>query len=142
MAAAICRPSDRKIVSVQLTFLTPDGYKVDRDNPRLTYGKMGTGAIRLGPCTNRLGLTEGTENALSAMQMTGVPCWSSAGGVRLHQLTLRPLDKLLIHLSINQNSFSVLLGNKSYKSFKVLLDCFVAHFTTSSNLLNKPTWCK
>jgi putative DNA primase/helicase len=88
MVAAICRPTDRQIVSVQLTFLTPDGYKVDRDNPRLTYGKMGTGAIRLGPCTNRLGLAEGTENALSAMQMTGVPCWSSAGGVRLYQLTL------------------------------------------------------
>jgi hypothetical protein len=37
-----------------------------------------------------LGLAEGIETALSAMQLTGVPVWASLGGARLHRVELPP----------------------------------------------------
>jgi len=88
MVAAIRRPPDQKIVAVQVTFLDGDGRKADRTNPRLTYGAMGTGAVRLAACDSSLAIAESTEDALSAMQLTGMPCWSAVGGARLHALTL------------------------------------------------------
>jgi hypothetical protein len=88
MVAAICRPLDRKIIAVQVTFLNNDGSKADRVNPRLTFGTMGTGAVRLAACDDLLGIAESTEDALSVMHLTGVPCWSAVGGARLHSLTL------------------------------------------------------
>jgi hypothetical protein len=88
MVAAICRPLDRTVVAVQLTFLNRDGTKSDRANSRLTYGAMGTGAVQLAACDGVLGIAESTEDALSAIQLSGVSCWSAVGGARLHALTL------------------------------------------------------
>jgi hypothetical protein len=86
LIAAIARPTDRKIIAVQTTFLTESGQKTPLVPPRLTFGAMGTGAIRLAPCSDVLGLAEGCETALSAMELTGIPTWSSVGNWRLHSV--------------------------------------------------------
>ena len=35
-----------------------------------------------------LGITEGAEDALSAMQLTNVPCWASLGAGRMHRVAI------------------------------------------------------
>ena len=51
---------------------------------------MGTGAIRLAAATETLGLAEGVETALSAMQLSGVPTWSCVGARRMAKITIPP----------------------------------------------------
>jgi putative DNA primase/helicase len=88
LIAAVQRP-DRKIIAVQLTFLDPSGEgKAKVANPRKTLGKLGTGAIRLGLAGETLGLAEGTESALSAMQLSGVPVWATLGAQRLRRVSI------------------------------------------------------
>lgn len=90
MIAAVQRP-DRNIVAVQLTFLRPtDGAKARVYAPRMTRGSLGTGAVRLAPAGETLGIAEGVETGLSAMEMTRIPVWVSLGGQRLGRLTLPP----------------------------------------------------
>jgi putative DNA primase/helicase len=87
VAAAVQRP-DRKIIAVQCTFLTEYGAKAPLSEPRWTYGALGTGAVRLAAACDVLGIAEGTEKALAAMQLSGVPCWSSIGAHRLASITI------------------------------------------------------
>ncbi|MFZ4762257.1 MAG: DUF7146 domain-containing protein [Alphaproteobacteria bacterium] len=66
------------------TFLTPEGGRAEK----LLLGDKKTHAIRLCPIGVVLGLAEGIETALSAMQLTGRPCWSvcDAGNMAAVQL--------------------------------------------------------
>jgi len=82
VAAVSC--SDRKIIAVQLTYLREsDGAKAKVYAPRITVGRLGGGSVHLAAHTDCLGLAEGTETALAAMQLSGVPVWSVLGGQRL-----------------------------------------------------------
>lgn len=89
LVAAVSHP-DRRVVAVQVTYLRPDGSKAPISIPRFTFGKMGTGAIRLAAATDTLGLAEGVETALSAMTLTGIPTWSCVGGRRMGKITIPP----------------------------------------------------
>ena len=44
--------------------------------------------MRCGSAGARLGLAEGTETALSAVQISGIPCWASLGAGRMHNLAI------------------------------------------------------
>lgn len=98
LVAAVARP-DRRIIAVQLTYLRPsDGAKATVAVPRRTVGRLGTGAIRLGPIAGgTVGLAEGTETALAAMHLSGVPCWATLGAQRLAGITL-PTEAVEVHL--------------------------------------------
>jgi Toprim domain/Phage integrase family len=88
MLAAVQRP-DRAVVAVQITFLDPSGDgKAKVATPRRTVGKLGTGAVRLGLAGDALGLAEGVETALSAMQLSSVPVWACIGAGRMHTVTI------------------------------------------------------
>ena len=83
MVAAV-QGSDRRVIAVQVTLLKPDGTgKAPVSTPRKTVGALGRGAVRLGPASSTLGLAEGTETALAAMQIMSTPAWSSLGSNRL-----------------------------------------------------------
>jgi hypothetical protein len=88
MVAAVQRP-DGKIVTVQTTLLTLAGRKAPVSIPRITTGALGAGAARLAKATDVLGLTEGVESALSAMQLTGIPTWACLGAGRMHRVHRR-----------------------------------------------------
>lgn len=96
MIAAVQAP-DRQVIAVQSTALTPEGAKARVAMPRLTTGAMGRGAVRLAAATEVLGLAEGVETALSAMQLSGVPTWASLGGQRLAKIAV-PADVRELHL--------------------------------------------
>jgi hypothetical protein len=85
MVAAVQRP-DGKVVAVQSTLLTSAGRKACAALFRITIGALGGGAVRLGKASDVLGLAEGVETALSAMQMTNVPVWACLGAARMHRV--------------------------------------------------------
>jgi len=99
MVAAVQAP-DRKIIAIQQTWLTSDGEKAAAK--RLTTGNLGTGAVRLGASARCLGLAEGVETALSAMQMTGMTVWASLGASRLHSVEL-PAEVEEVHIFVDND---------------------------------------
>ena len=86
---AALQASDRRIIAVQVTLLDPRGdRKAQVKFPRKTFGAMHDGAVRLGPVGEVLGLAEGVETGLSAMQIYGIPTWCSLGACRLHNVVI------------------------------------------------------
>ncbi len=57
---------------------TGDG-KADIERPKLSFGVLIGGAVRLAPADDRLALCEGIESGLSYMQLSGCPTWSTLG---------------------------------------------------------------
>jgi len=86
LIAAVQRP-DRQIIACQVTWLDPGG-KAKVSTPRKTIGRLGSGAVRLGPAGDALGVAEGVESALSAMQVFGVQAWASLGAHRIHKIVI------------------------------------------------------
>lgn len=91
---------DSGLVGVHRTFL-------DRKTNRLTamipakcaLGRLGSGAVRLQPAIDVLGLAEGIETALSAAQLFGIPCWATLGTERFRHVALpTSVSKLLLFL--------------------------------------------
>jgi putative DNA primase/helicase len=86
MLAAVQAP-DRRVIALQQTLIDPRGdRKAQVRIPRQTVGALGWGAVRLAGAGAVLGLAEGTEKALAAMQLFAVPCWSSLGAARMHRV--------------------------------------------------------
>jgi hypothetical protein len=90
--------SDREILAVQATFLRiNDGKKAPVTEPRWTFGHLGVGAVRLGPAGDILGLAEGVEDALAAMQLAAVPTWATLGAARMHRVAV-PAEVREVHI--------------------------------------------
>jgi hypothetical protein len=87
MVAAVQAPGS-KVIAIQQTWLTSEGDKAS--GKRLTTGNLGAGAVRLGAAGRSMGLAEGVETALSAMQLAGMTVWASLGASRLHNVELPP----------------------------------------------------
>jgi hypothetical protein len=65
---------------VQRIYLRLDGEgKAGVSDPKLTLGRMLNGACRLARAFETLGIAEGVETALSAMQLHGIPTWAACG---------------------------------------------------------------
>jgi putative DNA primase/helicase len=94
---------DGKIIAIQQTSLTRNGGKVS-SQPRMTLGGLGAGAIRLGAAARVMGLAEGTETALSAMQMTSMTVWASLGAQRLDKVWLPPIVETVHLFGDNDNA--------------------------------------
>ena len=87
----ICAVQDgsRKVTAVQRIFLNEEGSgKSDVMPAKMTYGPMVDGAVRFGMPSGELGLAEGPETALSAMQLFGMPVWCSCGAGRMKRVAL------------------------------------------------------
>lgn len=91
MIAAV--KADDKLVSVQATLLTWEGHKANVLQPRqnLQGANMFDGAIkldRLAAKSRVLGLAEGIENALAAMEIFEVSVWATCGSRRMSRIKL------------------------------------------------------
>ncbi|MDR3527397.1 MAG: toprim domain-containing protein [Rhizomicrobium sp.] len=101
MVAALASPGG-KVMAVQTTLLEPTALrKRDCPVPRKTQGHMGAGAVRLAAAGEVLGIAEGVETALSAMQLSGLPVWACLGAARMHQVAIPETVRMLIVFADN-----------------------------------------
>lgn len=98
LIAAVCQRNG--LVSVQRAFLNPagNGLAGDLAKPKLTLGRPLKGAVKLVPANTVLGLAEGVESALSAIQLTGIPTWATLGSERLPLIDIPASVRRLILL--------------------------------------------
>ncbi len=99
MVAGVQAP-EGKVIAIQQTWLTSVGVKAQ--GKRLTTGNLGAGAVRLGAVARSMGLAEGVESALSAMQLTGMTVWASLGASRLHSVEL-PAEVEEVHVFVDND---------------------------------------
>jgi len=95
---------DMGIVAIHRTFLDPmTAIKADFFKPKRALGQLGTGAVRLSePLNGRLGLAEGTESALSAQTLFGIPCWATLGNERFGIVSI-PESVTELHLFVDND---------------------------------------
>jgi putative DNA primase/helicase len=98
MLAAVARSPDNKVVAVHRTFLGVGPHKAKIEPCRMTLGLVAGGAVRFAPAGDVVGVAEGIETALSAMQLSGVAVWAalSAGGIERLILPAMPQARTVI----------------------------------------------
>lgn len=80
---------DSGLVGVHRTFLDRTRNCLATLAPaKCALGRLGSGAVRLQPAGDVLGLAEGIETALSAAQLFGIPCWATLGTERFRHVAL------------------------------------------------------
>lgn len=96
--------TDLGVIAVHRTFLDPStGRLAGFERPKRALGSLQNGAVRLAaPRRGRLGLAEGVETALSAMQLFGVPCWATLGNERFGLVTI-PESVRELHLFVDND---------------------------------------
>ncbi len=79
---------DKKLTGVQRTYLRLDGLtKAPVSNQKLSLGRLPGDAVRLGPAAEEIGIAEGIETGLSALQLYDGSVWCACGS---------PLDKIAL----------------------------------------------
>lgn len=87
------------LIAVQRTFLDPSGTtKRAMAQPRRTLGRLGSGAVRLAPAGERLGIAEGYETACAAMRLLGLSIWASLGSTRMGHVAIPPSVRTVVLL--------------------------------------------
>lgn len=78
------------LVAIQRTFLARDGSgKARISAPKRSLGPIGQGCVRLGSVAPVLGIAEGVETGLSAMELYSIPVWCVLGS-QLSRLEFPP----------------------------------------------------
>jgi hypothetical protein len=97
IVAAVTNWPSRDATGVHRTFLNMDGDgKAPVNEPKMALGPLGAGAVRLAPAQPALGLAEGIETALSAMQLFEIPVWAALGS-RMDSVEL-PEEVVEVHV--------------------------------------------
>ena len=87
-------------MGVHRVYLREDGRGVAPiTGAKMMLGSIAGGAVRLAPAGPRLGLAEGIENALSAMQLySGLPVWAALSVGNLGRVVLPPVVREVVLL--------------------------------------------
>lgn len=116
MLAAVT--TDIGIIAVHRTFLdVASGKLASFERPKRALGSLGYGAVRLAPpVQGRLGLAEGIESALSAMQLFGIPCWATLGNERFGLVAI-PESVRELFLFIDNDAGGALAEERALKAY-------------------------
>jgi hypothetical protein len=116
MLAAVT--TDIGIIAVHRTFLDAvSGKLACFERPKRALGSLGCGAVRLAPpVQGRLGLAEGIESALSAMQLFGIPCWATLGNERFGLVAI-PESVRELYLFIDNDAGGALAEERALKTY-------------------------
>ncbi len=116
MVAAVQAP-DRRVVAIHRTFLNEFGGKAALSSPKMALGPLGAGAVRLAKAGRVLGLAEGIEDALAAMQLCNLPCWAVLGGTRLARVDL-PSEVCEVHIFADGDEAGREAAKKAVRRFR------------------------
>ena len=110
--------NDECILAVHRTFIDPaTAHIATFFKPKRALGSLGSGAARLaGPRGGRLGLAEGIESALSAMQLFGIPCWATLGNERFGLVTI-PESVTELHLFVDADAGGELAEQRAREAY-------------------------
>lgn len=110
--------TDLGVIAVHRTFLDArTGRLAGFDRPKRALGSLQHGAVRLAmPQGGRLGLAEGIETALSAMQLFGVPCWATLGNERFGLVTI-PESVRELHLFVDHDAGGDLAEERAREAY-------------------------
>jgi hypothetical protein len=116
MLAAVT--TDIGIIAVHRTFLDAvSGKLACFERPKRALGSLSCGAVRLAPpVQGRLGLAEGIESALSAMQLFGIPCWATLGNERFGLVAI-PESVRELYLFIDNDAGGALAEERALKTY-------------------------
>ncbi len=115
MVAAV-QASNRRITAVHRTYLLPDGSgKARLLSPKLALGPIGDGAVRPAKAGPVLGIAEGIETALSAMQLFEIPCWAALGA-RMDKVSL-PADVIEVQIFCDNGDEGHVAAEKAAEAF-------------------------
>lgn len=110
--------TDLGVIAVHRTFLDASSFCLAGfDRPKRALGSLQHGAVRLAmPRGGRLGLAEGIETALSAMQLFGIPCWAALGNERFGLVTI-PENVRELHLFIDNDAGGDLAEERARETY-------------------------
>ena len=110
--------TDLGVIAVHRTFLHPAAARLaDFERPKRALGRLQHGAVRLAmPREGRLGLAEGIETALSAMQIFGVPCWATLGNERFGLVTI-PESVRELYLFVDNDPGGALAEARGHEAY-------------------------
>lgn len=116
MVAAV--RNDASVLALNRTFLDPDYDRLASfEQPKRSLGSPGSGSVRLAfPRGGRLGLAEGIETALSAMQLFGIPCWATLGNERFGLVTI-PESVRELHLFVDNDAGGLLAEERAREAY-------------------------
>ncbi|RVT38898.1 DUF7146 domain-containing protein [Sphingobium algorifonticola] len=111
--------TDLGVIAVHRTFLDPaEARLADFERPKRALGSLQNGAVRLtAPRDGRLGLAEGIETALSAMQIFGVPCWATLGNERFGLVAI-PESVRELHLFVDNDRGGDLAEERGREAYR------------------------
>ena len=111
--------TDLGVIAVHRTFLDPaEARLADFERPKRALGSLQNGAVRLtAPRDGRLGLAEGLETALSAMQIFGVPCWATLGNERFGLVAI-PESVRELHLFVDNDRGGDLAEERGSEAYR------------------------
>ncbi len=129
MMVALVQDRDGRAQAIHRTYLRPDGRgKADMRSPRLMLGRVGGGAVRLGPPHNGVvALAEGIETALAFRALHGLTCWAalSAAGVQSFQPPAS-IDALILAIDSDDNGASAAAAERLAARLHGRMRCIVA----------------
>jgi len=95
MVALVTR--EKVILGIHRTYLARDGSgKADVKPKKMMLGPISGGAVRLAPAAESICITEGIEDALSVMQVTGRVAWASGSATGMKNLLLPDIVREVI----------------------------------------------
>jgi len=112
--------TDVGVIAAHRTFLDPEMTRLaPMESPKRALGSLGRGAVRLSwPAEGKLGLAEGVESALSAMQLFGIPCWATLGNERFGLVAI-PQSVSELHLFIDHDPGGDLAEERARDAYAV-----------------------
>jgi len=110
--------NDTGILALHRTFIDADSDRLAMfEQPKRALGSPGSGAVRLAnPRSGRLGLAEGNESALSAMQLFEIPCWATLGNERFGLVTI-PESVRELHLFVDNDAGGLLAEERAREAY-------------------------
>jgi putative DNA primase/helicase len=106
---AIFRSITGATCTFHITYLTPDGQKI-AGHPAKKFlpaiHPLPGGAIRLGGIAPQIGIAEGIESTLAAMQDYQIPCWAAGNANLLEQVLIPEPVKSVVIFADEDSSFT------------------------------------